>query len=356
MTRLVLMGGFLGAGKTTWLLRAARELSQRGFRVGYVTNDQGSALVDTALADKEAIPVEEIAGGCFCCRYPELVTALRRLQTVVQPDLILAEPVGSCTDLVATVLKPLAAQAPGEFDLAPLSVMVDTSVSPARFDSTIRYLQAKQLEEADCLLFGKTDIATKTHRHAWTATLPPHHPSQRLLTVSGLSGQGMDEWLALILGQTGSDTRSLDIDYERYAAAEAQLGWLNAQGQIRNSHPVDAWAWGQNLATHYGTRMHAYAAELAHLKLWLATSTYSLRGSQVSLSQPWCWDADTSSRPPVAHWSFRLNLRACAPPADLERWLIDSLEQARSHPNARYYLTQLEAFTPLAPQPVHRLL
>jgi signal recognition particle GTPase len=51
--RLILIGGFLGAGKTTLMLKATEILLQRGKRVGLVTNDQGHTLVDTALARRQ---------------------------------------------------------------------------------------------------------------------------------------------------------------------------------------------------------------------------------------------------------------------------------------------------------------
>lgn len=98
-TRIAIVGGFLGAGKTTLILATARRLVERGYRVGLVTNDQGEDLVDTALAADATIPVAEVAGGCFCCRFPDLLAGLQRLQEVAEPDVILAEPVGSCTDL-----------------------------------------------------------------------------------------------------------------------------------------------------------------------------------------------------------------------------------------------------------------
>ena len=88
--RLILVGGFLGAGKTTLLLQAAKRLAARGLRVGLVTNDQGSDLVDTSLAARQHIPVSEVAGGCFCCRFPDLMAGLERLHEVVQPDVVLA--------------------------------------------------------------------------------------------------------------------------------------------------------------------------------------------------------------------------------------------------------------------------
>ena len=96
-----MVGGFLGSGKTTALARLAQWLSQRGRRVGLITNDQGSHLVDTATLTARGFAVEEIPGGCFCCRFNSLVEAAQRLSVSAKPDVFLAEPVGSCTDLVA---------------------------------------------------------------------------------------------------------------------------------------------------------------------------------------------------------------------------------------------------------------
>ncbi len=61
----VMIGGFLGAGKTTAIDQLARELTDRGLRVGLITNDQSSGLVDTALLRSHGFAVEEITGGCF---------------------------------------------------------------------------------------------------------------------------------------------------------------------------------------------------------------------------------------------------------------------------------------------------
>ncbi|MFM7034672.1 MAG: GTP-binding protein, partial [Planctomycetia bacterium] len=123
--RYVMIGGFLGAGKTTSILRFAEWLSARGLRVGLVTNDQGGGLVDTALAAARRLPVEEIAGGCFCCRFNSLVEAADALLRDTAPDVLLAEPVGSCTDLVATVSLPLEQIYGDRFTVAPVSVVVD---------------------------------------------------------------------------------------------------------------------------------------------------------------------------------------------------------------------------------------
>src|ERR671930_663646 len=96
--RFVLVGGFLGAGQTRGGARLARFYAGRGLRVGLVTNDQAEDLVDTSSLRAQGFPVEEVAGACFCCRFDDLVGKVGALEKDKRPDVILAEPVGSCTD------------------------------------------------------------------------------------------------------------------------------------------------------------------------------------------------------------------------------------------------------------------
>ena len=79
---LILVGGFLGAGKTTLLLQAAARLRDRGLRAAIITNDQGGELVDTRLVNASGYAAEEIAGGCFCCRFSDFISAAERLRSL----------------------------------------------------------------------------------------------------------------------------------------------------------------------------------------------------------------------------------------------------------------------------------
>ncbi|MFP6659744.1 MAG: GTP-binding protein, partial [Pirellulales bacterium] len=105
--RFLMVGGFLGAGKTTALARIARHFIDCGQRVGLVTNDQAYDLVDTQTLRAQGFDVGEVPGACFCCKFNDLVDTIAALSEDDAPDVILAEPVGSCTDLVATVIEPL---------------------------------------------------------------------------------------------------------------------------------------------------------------------------------------------------------------------------------------------------------
>jgi len=123
--RYIMIGGFLGAGKTTAVGRLARQLTDRGLRVGLITNDQGRELVDTLTLRAQGFDTAEILGGCFCCRFNSLVEASQRLSVKTRPDVFIAEPVGSCTDLIATVTYPLRRLYGNDFTVAPVSVMAD---------------------------------------------------------------------------------------------------------------------------------------------------------------------------------------------------------------------------------------
>jgi hypothetical protein len=127
--RYIMIGGFLGAGKTTAAGKLAQHLSGRGLRVGLVTNDQGRNLADTTMLRSQGFATEEIPGGCFCCRFNSLVEAVQRLRHQSQPEVFIAAPVRSCTDLVATVAYPLRRLYGGNFTVAAIGLTVTLLIS-----------------------------------------------------------------------------------------------------------------------------------------------------------------------------------------------------------------------------------
>src|ERR1700722_17614891 len=217
---VVLVGGFLGSGKTNLILAAARELEQRGLRSAMVWNDQGNDLVDSRYAALSGAHSGEVTGGCFCCRLSQLIDAIGDLRAYA-PDVIFAEPVGSCTDLSATVLRPLL-EYRDTYQLSPLTVLVDPlrarSMREADADVDMRFLFDKQLQEADLVCFTKSDL--------YPEYLEPSASHVRHLSAK--TGQGVAAWLNEILsGTIATGDQALLIDYSEYARAEAALAWLN---------------------------------------------------------------------------------------------------------------------------------
>ena len=59
-TKIIFVGGFLGAGKTSLLWEAAKYLTDKGLNVGLITNDQAPELVDTVLLSQNGLKVAEV--------------------------------------------------------------------------------------------------------------------------------------------------------------------------------------------------------------------------------------------------------------------------------------------------------
>jgi Ni2+-binding GTPase involved in maturation of urease and hydrogenase len=219
---LVLVGGFLGAGKTTLILAAAGELQKRGLRSAAILNDQGQDLVDTRAVIATGLLAGEVTGGCFCCRFSDLMDVADRLREHV-PDVIFAEPVGSCTDLSATTIAPIRTRYLDRYRLAPLTVVVDPARAQDLRDPNVAFLFRNQIGEADLVCVSKSDIHPD---------LPAiSHPVVR--QVSARTGQGVAAWLDEVLsGTLASGSRVLNIDYREYARAEASLAWMNLEAEL----------------------------------------------------------------------------------------------------------------------------
>ncbi len=358
--RYLMVGGFLGAGKTTALLQLAHRLQQRGLRVGLITNDQSIGLVDTELADAGGFAVEEITGGCFCCRFDDLTEAAVRLKAKASPDVFLAEPVGSCTDLVATVAFPLRRSFGSAYSVAPYSVLIDPALVRSNFDldgaanfsEKVRYIYAKQLEEAEVLVVNKCDLLERKQLDELTTRLRSRFPRRPVFAISARQGAGIDEWLDHLLRTSPTAQAAMEVDYDAYAEGEALLGWLNGAATL-SGPPFDGNELLLALAGGIAKHLAAADVEIAHLKMTLTADDALAALNQVRTATA----AELSQALPasISSGELILNLRAEADPALLRDVITRVLDTTVAQRNLRAALSHLETFRPGRPTPTHRL-
>ena len=336
---LVLVGGFLGAGKTTLILAAARELAARGLRSAAVMNDQGDDLVDTQHVRTAGIDAREVTGGCFCCRFSELVDRAEELREH-EPVVIFAEPVGSCTDISATTLQPLLRDHSASFRLAPFTVLVDPERARALLaqdaDEDLAFLFRKQLDEADLICLTKSDIGDGG------VTLP-YHGARR---VSAKTGQGVAAWLDEVLeGGLAVGSKTLDIDYDEYARAETALAWMNLTFVFEPDAPVSAPMAIGPLMDRIDERLSARGIAIVHLKILDDSGAGFLKAAICGNGAEPVIDGALDASPAGRH-EIRLNLRAKGPPEEV-RHLVEA-EVGRMRGPVR--VERMSCFRPGAPR------
>jgi CobW/HypB/UreG family nucleotide-binding protein len=333
---IVPVGGFLGAGKTTLILAAAQLLRKQGLKPAAILNDQGEELVDTAYARSRDLDVSEVTGGCFCCRFSDFLDAAGELSRYA-PDVIFAEPVGSCTDLSATILQPLKGGFLDRYRLAPLTVLVD----PGRAMQTVRdphidFLFERQIAEADLVAFSKCDRYT---------TFPPL-AGKETRYLSAFGGPGVAAWLDEILSGTIPVGREiLDIDYEEYARAEAALGWLNWSASLDVAPALSP----AHLVGPFLDELQQAFAEIVHLKMIDRTASSYIKAAVTGGRDEPAIEGDLAASSENRH-ELCVNLRAALPAGELQARFR---EQIVKLPGRRFH-ERLECFSPAPPRPEHR--
>jgi G3E family GTPase len=374
---LILLGGFLGAGKTTLLLQAARTLQHHGIRVAMITNDQDQDLVDTATAEFAGIETREVSQGCFGSRFNALLDVVRELiapkkkkrgvQEQQPPTVIFAESVGNCTDLMATILRPMRKLHPDLFNLAPLSIAVDATRllqfirdgSLQTLTDDIAYLFVKQIEEADLLLLNKCDLISASDQELIEDWLKAYLPTLPVIPISALEDGSVNAWLNRVIAEPGNSqvaTRALKLDYTRYAQAGARMAWLNTGGILNAlEEGAQAQGWAYSFLRALIERLDRDAIPIAHIKLHVANGgdPATIRASIVGPGPASIiWD----QRAPLleAHQAaWLLNARADTTPEKLRACVGETLVKLRYGAVAQ--ISTFDCFKPAVPRPTHRI-
>lgn len=353
-----IVGGFLGAGKTTAIIQSAKILMAQGKKVAVITNDQGRYLVDTAFTRLSEIPSVEITGGCFCCRYDDFEAVLVKLKDEIKPDCIFAESVGSCADVVVTVVQPLRSAIASAFadteGKTDYSVFADSRLLLRRlegktlpFSEEVNYVYDRQIEEAGLLVLNKQDLLSPIEMEKLLDLAKQHLHQVELLPLSAKDASGSSQWLRrLDLG--GKELRGAplqDMDYKRYTEGELRLAWLDATLHISipESKP---YALRHSIETLFD-KIRSAGIGIGHLKLLLESDKVpALKISAVAIE-----DDIPRIGPYSGSVTLTLNARLELGADTLKKIVVDSLETSLRTEGAELQWEHLEAFHPGIPKP-----
>jgi len=365
-SRFLMIGGFLGAGKTTAIARIAAHYVRQGLRVGIVTNDQAHDLVDTHALQAQGFRVGEVPGACFCCKFDDLIKTLDALDAAERPDVVLAEPVGSCTDLVATVIRPLERWHGQQFELGPLAVLFKPEHgrkilggrSDVGFSPKAAYIFLKQLEEADLLVVNKVDRLDAGACRQLVQLVRDRFPGKTVVAASAMRGDGYDTLLEYLAQPRRAGAVSMEVDYDLYAAGEAELGWLNATVDIaaRPQDTMQPFGLGSlvlSLVDRIRVALAHAGAEPVHLKILGHSGGQTAIANLVGSDARAELSVDSKLRTAAAH--LVINARVAAAPADLTAMIRQQVAELASEQDLNAAFATLASLRPDRPVPTHRL-
>lgn len=359
--RIIIIGGFLGAGKTTSILNLTRLLQKRYKNVGVITNDQGTQLVDTNFLSKENINVMEVTGGCFCCNFDSFSQKIDQMIKRNNPDIIISEPVGSCTDLIATIYRPMNHYSADKFALTPLSIVVDPkkvmqflgSETQSLYPNEIKYLFCKQIEEADIIVLNKIDLLSHEELINIQDIIKKNFPNKELISISAKENINMDLWLEKIEGIKHKDDFTMDVNYQTYGKAEAYLGWLNTSVELSSLEKLDISAFIKEFMEVLKNKFNDEKLEIAHLKVYGVSNSECIKASLTGLSD----HIDFNGQIPLIDYKANIiiNARINTNPEKLEDHVTSVLNNISTRKNIVLNNMTTECFIPGQPNPKYRM-
>jgi len=359
---LHIVGGFLGSGKTTAIATASKLIQEQEIKVGVVTNDQGKYLVDSRFISAKHIPFGQVTNGCFCCNYNQLDEQINQLRDRQGVQVIFAESVGSCTDLIATVIKPLSIFKNKETERLSLSIFAEAALlfdflqnSHSPFSTDITYIYSKQLEEAEILIVNKSDLLSTERLEKLKNLVNEKFPEKTVLYQNSKDRESVKKWIETLnqfSGETIPSRKSLYIDYQRYGAGEADLAWFDQEIEI-SSETGDAIKLGKQLIGLILSETENRNWTIGHLKFIIEANGRTEKISfTTNINRH---DLEELSLSNASEAKLIINARIETDPDALKQMVAAVVQSIRKESKATILELNTSAFKPGFPNPTHRM-
>jgi G3E family GTPase len=218
------------------------------------------------------------------------------------------------------------------------------------FPEEVAYLFEKQMEEADIIALNKIDLLTDQEPERLLAALDEKFPDKDVRAVSAKEGNGMDAWLdELLSGRPGANTVLSQIDYDRYATAEAVLGWLNAAIRMTAKETFAANDFAHTLAVRLREAFKDNDGEIGHLKFVVSSGGKVMWANVTKLSQEPSISGEELGE--IAQGTLILNARVRLEPEELENVVRNTLNKVCKEAGVHFEIEDLQCFSPAYPEP-----
>ena len=187
--QVIVVGGFLGSGKTTTIINMGKTLAELGKKIAIIVNEIGEVGIDGDVIKRYGFDTKELTSGCICCSLKVgLRTTVTLLAKEYKPDVLLIEPTGIAFPHV--IKEEVELMNLGEdVTVSPLVTLIDGS----RFKhlmKEVKEFSMRQIIDAEILGINKTDLIEPINIPILEASVQQLNPKAMVVL---LSGKVMDE-------------------------------------------------------------------------------------------------------------------------------------------------------------------
>ena len=207
MTKVNVISGFLGAGKTTLIQKLIKDVFA-GEKVVLVENEFGEIGIDGGFLKEAGIQINEINSGCICCSLKgDFEAALQKVVDEYHPDHIIIEPsgVGKLSDILKAIQT-----VPG-MDLDSYSTVVDAARCKV-YHRNFKEFFDDQIATATCVILSRTQNVNETKLSEDVAIIKELNPKARIITTpwDELSGKAIFD---AMIGSTNGFPEDLEDEH-----------------------------------------------------------------------------------------------------------------------------------------------
>jgi len=353
---MVFIGGFLGAGKTTLAYHLARALNKQDLAVSVVMNDLGNVLVDTQFMKNAGMDAREVTGSCFCVRFDEFLKDARSLVGMRRQDVIIAEPIGVSTSVLASVITPLRSQYDDEFSVAPLMVVIDShnflsemaSAGPDWAKTHLIFMQ--QLREAEVLVLSKQDLLRPGEDAMVRKYAKELAPDAEMIEFSARDLKNLGKLVEIVRSDRTTTREAPKVDPRTFAGEKAALGWYSASMRIStDGERLDIYDLMTSIMK--GLSREFEPSAIAHIKVLISSPKASAKMSLVQESMQ--VDGVKGGRFVSGEAELVLNARAVASPEKLRGGIEKVLDSELARSKVAVLHKETACFVPRAEIPKH---
>ena len=273
MKKFAVFSGFLGSGKTTTMMALTDYYTAHHGRAAMISNDlgHGVTLADHRYARLCGCNASEMTDECICYQNENLADRLRSYYDD-GCELVISDIPGFGVGALEHVYHGLTEKYPGEFDLAPFTVLVEPRTVAILRDGTggdLEYLYDTQLVEADLIVLNKCDLMDENRREEDVRWLRGRYPEAEVLCISALRAEGLEE-LSQALARGKASMRRPEIGYggEAFRAAMGRISEFYLQFRaVVCCNDFDGNAWLSEMAGELKTEIEKAGYEVPHFKL-----------------------------------------------------------------------------------------